>query len=321
MINTWMRVLTIKLTSKKLKKRLIFGNNWEQRKNNKNVTDIELSINVDGTKYLSSLKDQCIIKINNLTYKEIIQIIDGEYYEVEIITGYQNGNSFTIFNGGVLYVSNKLQDASTNEVIIICTNKLVAKYGQNKMNLSLNSGINMYSAIKFITERAGIKNSYIDEKFKKQTLKTVEAQTSKITSWLDAFTTANNLVVQGDSSEGNDVSIWNPARTNSRTIKLTNNNIILTNGYPKVNSEGLTITILPTLNLCPGDTIVIDNSIIDLSVSSKSQALKNAGQYVDKNGQYVILEITFSLSNRDSNFSYEIKGRAKSLYQNIIGVS
>ena len=310
MLKAWMRVLTIKLTSKKFNKQLIFGENWKNG-------GIDLNISVSGTKFLSPMEDECVVKITNLTYKEIVTIINGEFYDIEIIAGYRNANVFTIFKGGVLYVSNELGDRKSNDVILICTNNLVAKFGQSKLNISLNSGINMYGAIKFITERAGIKNTYIDEKFKNMVLRESEAQTESITSWLDILCDTHGLVVNGDSSEGNDLSIWNPSISNSRVINLKNDNVILTGGYPTLDSNGLKIAIMPTINLCPGDTIVLDNSIIDIGTSSRDEAVKNVGQFLDRDGKYVIMEIDFDLENRNSNFSYKIKARAKSLWNRL----
>lgn len=310
MLKAWMRVLTVKLTSKKFNKQLIFGENWKNG-------GIDLNISVSGTKFLSPMEDECIVRITNLTYKEIVTIINGEFYDIEIIAGYRNANIFTIFKGGVLYVSNELGDRKSNDVVIICTNNLVAKFGQNKLNISLNSGINMYGAIKLITEKAGIKNTYIDEKFKNMVLRESQAQTESITSWLDILASGNGLVVNGDSSEGNDLSIWNPSISNSRVINLKSDNIILTGGYPTLDSNGLKLALMPTINLCPGDTIILDNSIIDIGTSSRDEAVKNIGQFLDRDGKYVIMEIDFDLQNRSSEFSYKIKARAKSLWNRL----
>lgn len=313
MLNAWMRVLTIVLTSKKLNKRLVFGDNWKNG-------GTDLYISVDGNKYLSPMKDEFTVTITNLTYKELILLINGEFYDIEIIAGYRNANEFTVFKGGVLYISNVLGDRKSNDVKILCANLMVAKFGQSRMNISLNSGINMYGAIKFVTEKAGIKNSYVDEKFKKMTLKESEAQTQNITNWLDSLGKSQGFVINGDSSEGTDVSIWHPYLSNRRTIKLTDNNIILTGGYPTLDSNGLNLAVMPTINLCPGDTIILDNSIIDIGTENRDEALKNVGQFLDRDGKYVILEINVSLCNRDSEFSYKIKAKAKTLFNNIGGL-
>jgi len=313
MLNAWMRILSIKLISKKFKTSLTFGDNWKKG-------GIDLNIYVNGTKYLSPMKDECVVTITNLTYKELITLINGEFYEIEIYTGYRNANEFIIFKGGVLYISNELGDRKSNDVKILCSNLLVAKYGQSKMNISLNSGINMYGALKFITQRAGIKNGYIDEKFKRFTLKESEAQTQNITSWLDTLGRTQGFVMNGDSSLGSDVSIWSPYISNRRVIKLRDDNIILTGGYPTLSSEGLNLAVMPTINLCPGDTIILDNSIIDIGTDSRDEAMKNLGQFLDRDGKYVITEIEFELSNRDADFSYKIKARAKSLWNRIGGL-
>ena len=121
-MDSWMRVLEVRLRSKYGRQELIFGDKWKKGK-------VDLNIQVSGHKYMSSLKDSCIVKISNLTYNEIVQIIDGEFYDVEIIAGYRNGNQTTFFKGGVLYISNSLDDTKTNTVYILCASELVAKYG------------------------------------------------------------------------------------------------------------------------------------------------------------------------------------------------
>ena len=66
-MKAWMRVLGIKLTSKKWKKSMTFG---------LNDADIDLNINCTVHKYMSTLKDTATIKINNLTYDKIIEILN-----------------------------------------------------------------------------------------------------------------------------------------------------------------------------------------------------------------------------------------------------
>jgi len=308
----WMRILEIVLTSEKLNKKLTFGNNWE-----KGQTD--LNINVEGTKYLSPYKDEAIVRITNLTYREIVELINGEYYDIEIICGYRPNNRFTVFKGGVLYISNELGDRKSNDVIILCANKLVCKYGQARMNLSMTSGINMYSAIKFILEKSGIKNSFVDESFKKRILQESEIQNKSITSWLDTLCNSNDFVCNADSTSTNDVSLWNPYNTDLRVIRFNENNIILTSGYPTLDSQGLKLALMPTMNIVPGYAVIVDNSIIDIGTTSTTEAYKNVGQFLDPDNTYVVMQLDFSLSNRDSDFSFKMKCRAKYLWSRFLG--
>lgn len=308
----WMRQLEITFTSYKNKQKLTFGNNWKNG-------GIDLNIEVSGTKYLSTLRDKFTIRITNLTYKEITELINGQFYQVEIKCGYRTSGLFTVFKGGVLYISNELGDRKSNDVVILCASEMVSRYGQARMNLSLKSGVNMYSALDYIKKRAGINNAYIDEDFKHRILRESEVANTNITSWLDMISQSNNWITNADYSEGASFSIWNPYRKDMRRIKLTTDNIILTGGYPRLDSSGLEISLMPTFNFMPGDTINIDNSIIDIGTSSENEALKNVGQFLDKDGNYVITEISVNLQNRGSSFSFKCRGRAKSLWNNILG--
>ena len=309
-----MRYLEVVLKSTLLKKQYSIKTNYDKNK----IQNDSLDINIKGSKYLSSLKDNVTISIKNLTYKEILNIIDGQYYDVEIKCGYRDSNIFTIFKGSVLYVSNRYDSVKSNTVIILATSNMIAKFGQSKLNLNLNSGINMYNAIEFICRRAGINNSYIDDDFKNKILREVTECSGDIGSWLDKFTSSNNLVVSSDSSNTLDMSIFNPVRKDSRLIKLNRDTICVEEGYPTISSNGVSFTCLPSFNFTPGDTIQIDNSLIDMSVSSKNEVYENKSFYLDSNGRYVIFQIDFILQNRGTSFNVNIQARSKSMMNNMI---
>lgn len=313
MLKAWMRDLQIIFSSNLLKQSIVFGSNWKNKED-------DFDIKVTGTKYLSSLKDSFTIQISNLTYSEIIKLNMGKYYQVEIKAGYRTTGAQTIFKGEVIYMSNKYNSDKSTTLIVLCGSKLVAKYGQSRLNLSLKSGLNMYSALNFICKRAGITNSNIDEDFKNKIIRETTSVQNSVGSFLDVFTKSNSFVVNSDSSiEGADVNILDPYRSNNRVINLDSSKISLTGGYPTLNADGLSMTLLPTFNFMPMDVIVIDNSIIDLSVSSNNPSNFNNSMFLDEDGKYMITEISYNLENRGSNFSLDITARARSLYSKLKG--
>lgn len=313
MKKAWMRILTVTFTSNKLKKKLVFGENYLQNKE-------DLSIEVSGYKYMSTLKDSCTIKIKNLSYLEIVQLIKGEYYDVEVKAGYRSTGAQTVFKGGVLYISNSLGDRKTTTAIILCASNLVAKYGQSRLNLSLNSGINMYSALNFICRRAGIPNTNISTQFKKQFITEIANINDTAASWIDKLSDSNqNYITNSDEITNGFVSIYDASKSNARIIKLNSNNIQLIGGYPKLNKDGLSITITPLLSLMCGDVIKIDNSLIDISVTNNTEVSKNYGYYLDEDGLYTVYQIEYQLQNRGENFYYNIIGKSRSLISNITG--
>jgi len=312
MKKAWMRELEVILTSEKLHNKMIFGDNWK-------VGKTDLTISISGTKRLSSMNDKFTIKIENLTYNQIIQMIDGEYYDVEIKCGYrnkENTGAFTIFKGGVSYISNVLGDRKSNTVYIFCANKLVAKYGQSRINLTLNSGINMYGALDFISKRAGIKEFNIDDSLKNRIIRDTTTTNTNFANFIDNFSKNNNFMINGDASYNSDYSIWSP-RKSIRTIVLNSSTFILTGGYPTLNSEGAHIMLIPTFNFMPGDVIKVDNSILDIGITSENQITENVGYYLDKQGKYVITEIDYDLENRGNNFSISLLAKAYDFYSNI----
>jgi len=316
-MKAWMRQIQIILTSEALRKRMTFGTNEENGGN-------DLNIQVTGTKYMSSLKDEFTVKITNLTYAQILELINGQYYDVEIKAGYRTAGLHTIFKGGVLYISNVFGDRKSNDVMIFCASKMIAKFGQKRMNLSLNSGINMYAAIKFITSRSGATGN-IDEDLKHKILTESQSSNGTSASWLDMFSSKNGFALSSDASYGNAFTVFNPYRKDARVIKIEPSTIILTSGYPTLTTEGLNICVMPTFNFMCTDTIAIPNDIIDMGITSASDYKNNVGFYLDTSGEngygnYMIYKIEYSLQNRGSDFSLKILAKARSLMSKLTGI-
>lgn len=312
-MKAWMRDLRVILTSKKSNQTLTFGDKWLKGEE-------DLNISVKGTKYMSTLKDTCTIRITNLTFFEILRLINEEFYKVEVKAGYRNSNLTTIFSGSVVYISNELGDRKSNDVIIYCGNNFLGQVGQSQMNLTLSSGINMYGALSFIAQRSGFRNFSIDEQLKNRILANEISVKGSSSSFFDTFTMNNGLGVMTDSSNGSDISIFTANSKKMRVLNLINNdNIILTSGYPTLNSEGLHLQLMPTFNFMPMDIIRIDNSIIDIGTEGTSGRERIIGNLLNREGLYVIYEVGYDLNNRGSNFNLSILAKGKHLFSGLIG--
>lgn len=310
MMLAWMRLLYVTFTSEKYKKSLTFGREKHP-----------LSIKIEGQKYLSSLKDTFTIEIENLTYNEVVNLIDGKYYNVEIYSGYRDGGAKRIFDGGVTYISNRRNDPKNNTVIVICSSKLIAKYGQSRLNLSMSSGINMYNALSFAAKRAGIQNANISDTLRYKYFNDNQNVDGSFQSYLNQVVNDNSTFISNaDSSvDGSTiVSIFDAAKSNGKIYKIDNSRISLRGGYPRLTTDGIVLSIQPTFDLVCGDSIKIDNSILDISVSSVSDISKNLGKYFDEQSVYLIYQIDFNLSNRDSDFTMTIYAKPRTLYQNLL---
>lgn len=309
MQKAWMRQLSVTLTSTKYKKSMVF-------------TQDSFAMTVTGYKYMSVLKDSCTIKISNLTYSEIVQIIDGEFYKVEVKCGYRGSGEFTIFKGGVLYVSNDLGDRRTNVVTILCASELVAKYGQRRLNLSLNSGINLWSATKYVCRRAGFKDTELTSTLKSRFIDNTMNVSDTVGAWVQKIANENGtLLTNTDGQNGAILSIFDANDANLRVIELTDRNISLTGGYPRLNSEGVTLTVMPSFNFQCGDIIKLDNSIVNLTVQSASEASKNLGFKLDPGSQYFVYQIRYTLQNRGQSFGMEILAKSRSLLSRVTGIN
>lgn len=309
-VKAWMRVLRITLTTKSpgqngKNKQLVFE---------ENESGVGLAISVDGNKFMSTLKDNCTVKISNLTYVEIVQIITGQFYNIKIECGYKSSGVQTIFEGGVMYISNLRESVDTNTVTILCASHLVASYGQRRINLSFNSGINMYSAINFVCKVGGIPNPNISTQFKKQFLEGIEnAHNQTAAEWVNDQTTQKGSYISSSDCIGNSfMTLFDANKSNARVIKLNEDTLLLTNGFPRMTADGLVFSVMPTFAFQCGDTIVMDNSLIQINVTSQSEATKNLGGLLDENGQYMIYEMHYQLENRGQNFFIEIYAKTRS---------
>ena len=88
--------------------------------------------------------------------------LDGKYFDVKIKAGYKGSGDVTMFDGGILYISNNRTNTKTTQAIILCASKLVAKFSQSRINLTLNSGLNLYSAAKYVLSKAGVGHIIMD---------------------------------------------------------------------------------------------------------------------------------------------------------------
>lgn len=309
-VKAWMRILRITLTTKSpgqngKNKQLVFE---------ENESGVGLAISVNGNKFMSTLKDNCTVKISNLTYVEIVQIITGQFYNIKIECGYKSSGVQTIFEGGVMYISNLRESVDTNTVTILCASHLVATYGQRRINLSFNSGINMYSAINFVCKVGGVPNPNISTQFKKQFLEGIEnAHNQTAAEWVNDQTTKNGSYISSSDCIGNSfMTLFDANKSNARVIKLNKDTLLLTNGFPRMTADGLVFSVMPTFAFQCGDTIVMDNSLIQINVTSQSEATKNLGGLLDENGQYMIYEMHYQLENRGQNFFLEIYAKTRS---------
>ena len=263
-----------------------------------------LDITVDAIKKFSPLQDEAKVTITNLGYTQMLQIIRGQYFNIKIECGYTNRGTQTIFNGGILYMSNELVDKQMNKVIILCASKLIARFGQVRMSLTLNSSINLYTAMNFVLKHAGIDTYTLSPDLKSQKLGDYfNLKTSTPQNYLTYFQEGYDNIIKGISSDNSNGSSVNILSTSKRRKMVINNDVIdISNGYPQMTNSGLSLTVVPIANFMPGDIIVVDNSMIDISASTMSDFKQNIPSRLQQDGSYVLSEVRYVLQNRGQNF-------------------
>lgn len=295
----WIRILKVKFSNDAGSSITIGGKGSEH-----------LTISVICNKFLSTVKDDATIRIKNLSYTEILKLITGKYYNVEITCGYENRGSFVVFSGGVLYMSNSLGDRKTNELIVLCASKLIAKFGQVRMSLTINSSINLYSAMSFICRHVGIKDAVVPRSLAKQVLtecKSFDNQTIQTT--LDYFAEAYKDVIDGisaDDSNGATATVIPTDIKQARTIIVDDNTIDISGGYPRMTNSGLNLTVIPTNLIRCGDILKVNNALINIPVTERSQIYNNTQLKLNSRGLYRVKQMEYDLTNRSQEFSLNL---------------
>lgn len=325
----WMRSIRIELISEKNGQKMVFGddpNKLEQTRKYKygipqpTINDA-LSIKINGSKYAATNKDKGTISIYNLTYETITKIIIGEYYKIKIYCGYKSiGAPMCIFSGSVAYISPRIYSNHDKECYIIFTSDLVARYSQNRMRLTLNSGINLFAAINYMMLSQGANTYHIDENLKNAFVNEIKDYYNSASTILDSATLSNtgSYDISTDGTDGNVIDVT--TIKGKRIIEIKKDSIPIGSGNPTVSSDGLHINLFPVRNFKPGDILHVDNSLIDVSISNAESVISTFNtNYMDTNGFYMIITLNYNLENRGDNFQYEITARALDIIQKIRG--
>lgn len=313
----WIRYIKVVLTSRKVKQQLIFDNFTPKKMFN---------ISITGSKYVASNKDGGTVVITNLEYDTMMQIVLDEYYDIEVYAGYKSLmnhlNDYSLprfFKGQVSFINQKIHSKHDQDTYIHFASELVAKYSQSRMNFSFNSGFNIYGAMNYMCQLSGIgKRVNISPKLKLKFLDKVYTNYSTNQTVFDNLAQiGGNYMINTDGSE--DGSVINITDlSNKRKIAIDPDTINLQKGNPTVTSSGLKLSLLPTMNFKPGDIIKIDNGLIDTAITNQESVKSTFNtNFLDQNGEYMILQVDYIFQNRGKSFELNITGRAMNIIQNM----
>jgi hypothetical protein len=327
MATAWIRKLKITLMSETSHKQIIFGDSAEYARLT-NAYAEDPTIKVTGTKYLSPLKDEFVVYIKNVPMQaddtiadvaSVSEIKEGNYRYITIESGYQDA-SMVIFNGYIVFISSKREEANkTISLILTCSGSYMYN-NLNSLYFTVKKGTSYYSALTFAARRSGLsaKQVSIDSALKHRFLQQDTTYDGTLTSILTELNTSDHKILcHNDLTSSGKFTIWDGSLVSKRTIHLTKENIILSNGFPTVNKEGIEFEILPFFNFIPGDEVILDDkTFIDEVITSLSsyEQMPSPHQYVDSEGKYIIKELSYNLENRGDSFSLTLKCYSKANY-------
>ena len=309
---TWIRNIKVVLTSKKNGKQFIFQSGRD-----------ELNIDIIGTKNLALLKDKGTVTITNLPYDIILRIVADEYYGIEIFVGYGKDEKCLdrYFKGEVSFISQKIHSRHDVDTYITYASTYVAKFSQQRINLTLNSGINLYAAISYLCQQTGLRININPANLRDYYLsetRTLIDQPGNLIEQIAAIS-GEKFQLSTDESE-NGLYIDCTTLQDKRKIVLDPNMILIAKGNPTISLAGLKMTVLPMFNFKPGDIITVPNSMIDVSVSDAEAVPSTFNpNFLSKTQQYMIRQINYHFQNRASIFELNITAVAVDLLKNIVG--
>lgn len=320
----WMRRIKLVLSSDITGQSMTFDTYDEEKKVNKD----QLSISISGSKYQALLKDKGIITIVNLPYDKIVEIIAYEYYNIEIWAGYVDSGIYKVFTGGVSYISKKIYSHHDDETYICYASKYVAQYSQSRMKFYFNSGINLYAAYEYLSNKLGGTKSVSNigtiaksdgSTYSNNLLTEMmdQAKALSVNDIVSSITDGGDYCVDTDYINSNVINVY--STEGKRRYKIDPDRIPIVNGNPTLSSEGLDMYLLPVMDYTIGDIIQIPNSIINMSINQADVSSTFTSNYVDDEGEYLIYEMEYNFENRGSSFIYHIKARSLSVLNNLSG--
>lgn len=286
----------------------------------------QLKVSIELHKYMSALKDEGTINITNLDYIYVTSIINQKIYDCKIEVGY-GGYLNEVFDGAISYISMAVNSERENVTTISLRSKVVAKFMQNRINLTLNSGINTYAAIKYILRASGIaqNDSNIDKQYKQSVLNFASTINKNQGYWIEQLIEQNDSLVtaigNSGSSDTSTLRIYDASKNLPNPIKISSN-YILAQGYPTANSQGVNLSVIPYRNFNVGDVIQIDKSLVNISgeLSGALQAFGTSAEELMKTDQsYMILDIELSINNREGSFIYKFNCKRTDLISSLFG--
>lgn len=287
--------------------------------------DVEnnLNITVNGVKHLAVLRDNGTVTITNLGYDTLALIMALQLFQIKVEFGYESNSSLiTIFKGQVSYISQKIHAKHDTTTYITYASNYVAQWSQKRINFNINSGVNLYSTLNYLFENEG-QSALISPELKKIVLDKVKNEYGKATNIIDSVMgdVGGTYSMNTDDTINNTViSITNLEE--KRRIKLNPNQISIANGNPTLTSQGLNINLFITMAFIPGDIIIVDASMIDLSSGMQSQESMIStfnSAWLSTSNEYIIREIKYTFGTREETALYNINAVSTTLAENIAG--
>lgn len=325
MVKLWTRLLYLEFINDDTDQTLTIGKTIDDSNKPK--------IEITGSKYISSLKDNFTIKVYNMTYLQIYTIQKRQLFHVKIYAGYLNGQNYfnfeapNIYDGYVLNILNSKKEYKDSIATFIVTSKAVAKAQQFRLSISYQSGVNLYSMTKYIADKAGLENSVISESLKTTFSEDLASCDTSATTYLDLIANSENSVfVTTDSTSNSDFSLLDLSdESRSRTtIIIDPSKGMLIGDAPEINSSGLTFDSLPVVTYLVGDLINIDNAYVNVASGqdnySTTTKTPNA-VYLNAQGLYYIWQVDYTLSNTNGDFKLHLTCKNKELFDNLTSSS
>ena len=285
------RELTIKLKHPLNGKYIIFAGN---------------KMSISGAKYIGVQQDEFKITFQNINFSDFGKLVNSGFKEIEVLLG-----DDMVFLGNIKSINTGRDSIVERTIEINCLRKVTDLLADLVTPITLNSSINIWAVLADqgfqITHPANLNDFKLqDEVILKGNKKTVIDEMVKVIN--NELSRTTNSWIDYEYEEDGKINLFAPYTIKEVLVIEPYNGLI---DAPTVSEDSVSFSAIYKTKLTPGQVVYMDNKLF--------KTLGNNSAFIyawDPNGQYVITESRYSLSNYPNSYTISCKARPLSKYNN-----
>lgn len=277
-------------------------------------------MSISGSKFIGMQQDEFRIVFQNIEFYKFGLIVNSGYKLIEVIL-----NNFKVFSGTIKSINTGRDSIVEKTIELNCLRKVTDFLSDMVTPITVNSSINIWATLSSFIPlneettingnlELSVPSAFKDLNFDRDytfsgTKKTVIDDIIKITNdQLSRTNNANLNWIDYTYEQEGVINLFSPYTIPEVLILQPMTGLIDT---PTVNEDSISFSSIFKEKLVPGRVVKLDNSLF--------KTIGNASAFIyawDINGQYVITEVRYTLSNYPNSYTCSCKARPLSKYNN-----